>query len=69
MLVVTDPPPVIRVLQVNLNHCWTAQQLLLHTVAELGTDVVIVSDYNRPIGQPEQWAASTDSKCAVFVPT
>jgi len=45
-----------------------AQQLLLQIVAELGTDVVIVGDYNRPIGQPEQWAASTDSKCAVFAP-
>jgi len=45
-----------------------AQQLLLQAVVELGTDVVIASDYNRPIGQPEQWVASSDSKCAVFVP-
>jgi len=52
MPLTADPTPWIKVLQVNLNHCWTAQQLFLQTVAELNTDVVIVSDYNRPLGQP-----------------
>ncbi|KAL4088733.1 hypothetical protein QTP88_023817 [Uroleucon formosanum] len=55
-------------IEVNLNHCWMAQQLLLQTVAELDIDVVIVSDYNRPLGQAPRWVASVDSKCAVYVP-
>jgi hypothetical protein len=58
---------VITVLQVNHNHCWTAQQLLLQTVAELDIDVVIVSDYNRPLGQAPLWVASSDNKCGLYV--
>lgn len=58
----------IKVLQVNLNHCWAAQQLLLQTIAERGIDVVIVSDYNRHMGaSPLQWVTSTDGKCAIYV--
>ncbi|KAL4083833.1 hypothetical protein QTP88_029149 [Uroleucon formosanum] len=63
-----DSVPGVKVLQVNLNHCWMAQQLLLQTVVELNIDVVIVSDYNRPLGQAPRWVASADSKCAVYVP-
>lgn len=59
--------PGIKVLQVNLNHCWTAQQLLLQTIVELNIDVVIVSDYNRPLGQAPRWVPSSDGKCAVYV--
>lgn len=59
---------MFQVLQVNLNHCWVAQQLLLQTVAERGIDVVIVSDYNRQMGgSAQQWVASSDSKCAIYV--
>jgi len=68
MPLTSGQPLVVKVLQVNLNHCWTAQQLVLQTVAELESDVVIVSDYNRPMGQSDNWVASTDGKCAVFVP-
>lgn len=62
------PLPGYKVLQVNLNHCWTAQQLLLQTVAELCIDVVIVSDYNRPLGQAQQWVASANNKCGIYIP-
>jgi len=67
MFVTNVDPLVTKVLQVNLNHCWTAQQLLSQTMAECGTDVALISDYYHPMGQPDNWVASTDSKCAVFV--
>jgi hypothetical protein len=58
----------IKVLQVNLNHCWAAQQLLLQTIAERGIDVVVVSDYNLHMGaSPQQWVTSMDGKCAIYV--
>lgn len=65
----TDVEPlVMKVLQVNLNHCWAVQQLLLQTIAERGIDVVVVSDYNRQMGvSAQQWVASMDSKCAIYV--
>jgi len=52
---------------VNLNHCWTAQQLLLQTVAELDTDVIIVSDYYRTLRQAPRWVSSSDNKCGLYV--
>jgi len=68
MPLTTGSSPVFKVLQVNLNHCWAAQQLLLQTVAERGIDVVVVSDYNRQMGgSAHQWVASADGKCAIYV--
>lgn len=68
MPVDTASLPVIRFLQVNLNHCWTAQQLLAQTAIERKTDVILVSDYNRPLGG-QQWIASSDGKCGVHIPS
>lgn len=68
MPLTTGLSPVFKVLQVNLNHCWVAQQLLLQTVAERGIDIVVASDYNRQMGgSAQQWIASADSKCAIYV--
>lgn len=59
-------PPVIKVLQINLNHSWTAQQLLTQTMVERKTDVALISDYNHPITDEQHWVSSSDRKCAVF---
>lgn len=60
-------PSMAKVLQVNLNHCWAAQQLLAHTVLERGIDVVIVSDYYRGFDSNPCWIDSTDHKCGVLI--
>jgi hypothetical protein len=41
-----SPPPVIKVLQINLNHSWTAQQLMAQAMVERRTDVALISDYD-----------------------
>lgn len=61
------PPVGIKVVQINLNHCWTAQQLLLHTITEVDATIALISDYHRPMGDDEQWIHSTDGKCAIFI--
>jgi len=53
---------LIKVLQVNLNHCRTAQQLLSQTMEERRVDVAHISDYLRPSGE-QHWISSTDNKC------
>jgi len=58
----------IGVIQVNLNNSWTAQQLLLQTMAECGSSIAVLSEYNRPMGDSEHWAESQDKKYAVFAP-
>ncbi|CAI6362891.1 unnamed protein product [Macrosiphum euphorbiae] len=57
----------IKVIQINLNHCWAAQQLLLQTMAELQSSIAIISDYYRPMGGDERWFNSVDGKSAIFV--
>lgn len=68
MPAVADSTPWFKVLKVNLNHCWAAQQLLLQTIAELSADVVIVCDYYHQLDHPSQWVDSADGKCAVYIP-
>jgi len=58
----------IGVIQINLNNSFTAQQLLLQTMAERGSRITVLSEYNRPMGDSEHWAESLDKKCAVFAP-
>lgn len=57
----------IKVIQVNLNHCWAAQQLLTQTAYERSTDIFIVSDYHHK-GDDQSWATSTDGGCAILLP-
>lgn len=38
-------------------------------MAERGTQIAVLSEINRPMGDPDHWAASLDGKCAVFVST
>jgi len=57
---------MVKLLQINLNHCWAAQQLLRQTVRELSVDVILVSDQLRN-PQDDNWIPSQDNKCAVAV--
>ena len=55
-----------EVIQINLNHCYVAQQLLWQTVSELGIDVGIVSDpYSIPAGNG-RWIANGSRKVAIW---
>jgi len=54
-------------LQINLNHCWAAQQLMAQTAMELRSDIIIISEqYNNP-SDDELWSRSTDGRCAVAI--
>ncbi|CAB0039992.1 unnamed protein product [Trichogramma brassicae] len=57
----------IRVLQLNLNHCETAQDLVLHTVGEMEVDVAILSDQHRPLTSPNTWISDADNQAAIWV--
>lgn len=39
----------MKALQINLNHCWAAQQLLAQTMKDRSTDVILVSEYYKVI--------------------
>jgi len=56
-----------NVLQINLNHCWTAQQLLTQTMAERKANIALISDYYKIMGDDERWISSADGKSAIFV--
>lgn len=60
---------VFKILQINLNHCWAAQQLLAQTVVECSMDIVLLNDYYRQCDDDQQWSASVDGKCAVYIST
>lgn len=62
------PKPLMKVLQTNQNHCWTAQQLLMQTIAERDIDVTIISDYYRQFADAQHWVSSMDKKCAIYIP-
>ncbi|KAH8321102.1 hypothetical protein KR059_005273, partial [Drosophila kikkawai] len=55
----------VRVLQLNLNHCRSAQDLLTQTVSEQNIDVAILSEPYRP--KPEGvWQQSTNGRAAIW---
>ena len=55
----------MRLLQLNLNHCEVAQDLLRQTVAEKQIDVAIVSEHYRR-GDGCTWVADTTDKAAIW---
>lgn len=57
----------VNVLQVNLNRCQVAQELLLQTVREKDIDVVLVSEQYRNLKRG--WFSDATSSAAIFVPT
>ncbi|CAI6362475.1 unnamed protein product [Macrosiphum euphorbiae] len=58
---------MIKVIQINLNHCWTAQQLISQTVRDRNIDVLLISDYHRGFEGDPRWIDSADLKCGVLV--
>lgn len=61
------PSDRTNIIQINLNHCWAAQQLLEQTMADLNATIGVISDYLRPIGDEERWVASVDGKSAIYI--
>src|ERR1700709_2215122 len=55
----------MRLLQLNLNNCEVAQDLLRQTVAEKQIDVAIVSEQYRR-GEGCKWVADTTDKAAIW---
>ena len=53
-----------RILQINLNHCVVAQDLLSQLVREEKTDVVIISEEYRDLENPN-WVVDTNKKAAI----
>ncbi|XP_026811330.1 uncharacterized protein LOC113552686 [Rhopalosiphum maidis] len=51
-----------RILQVNLNCCKVAQQLLLQTATEKKADVIIICEQNKTL---THWYSDTDGKAAI----
>uniref|UniRef100_A0ABD2WZ16 Endonuclease/exonuclease/phosphatase domain-containing protein n=1 Tax=Trichogramma kaykai TaxID=54128 RepID=A0ABD2WZ16_9HYME len=57
----------MRILQLNLNHCRSAQDLLSQTVRELGINVAIVCDQYKNPGPHYTWIADSNRQAAIWV--
>uniref|UniRef100_A0A2M4BC18 Putative waldo-3 aae n=1 Tax=Anopheles marajoara TaxID=58244 RepID=A0A2M4BC18_9DIPT len=57
----------MQVIQVNLNHCEVAQDLLLQRMAETGVDVAVVSEPYRVPAVDGNWACDPDKLAAIVV--
>ena len=57
----------MRILQLNLNHCEAAQDLLTQVVREFRTDVAILSEQYRDIGNLRSWIPDATSRAAIWV--
>ncbi|XP_041632470.1 uncharacterized protein [Drosophila kikkawai] len=56
----------MKVIQINLNHCAAAQDLLSQTVREYGTDLAVLSEPYRG-GRNHNWAVDSSGKAALWV--
>jgi len=56
---------MISFLQINLNRCWAAEQLMMQTANEIGADLLIVSEPATQYGNNERWCFSKDHKAAI----
>ena len=55
----------MKVLQYNLNHCETAQDLLMETARDWKIDVVIITDPYKPL-RTNQWASGATEKSSIW---
>lgn len=55
----------LRLLQVNLNHCWNTHDFLLHNVAELNIGVCAVSEPVH-VSDSQLWFSSLNGSAAVY---
>ncbi|XP_078051400.1 uncharacterized protein LOC144477547, partial [Augochlora pura] len=53
-----------RILQINLNGCRMAQDLLTQTAAELGAEIVVISEPWKP---PSHWFMDPSGKAGVWI--
>ncbi|CAB0040882.1 unnamed protein product, partial [Trichogramma brassicae] len=60
-------PPMMRILQLNLNHCEAAQDLLCDTISKLRIDVAILCEQYKNLAPPITWLADADGKAAIWV--
>ncbi|CAB0042383.1 unnamed protein product, partial [Trichogramma brassicae] len=61
------PPPMMRILQLNLNHCEAAQDLLCDTISRLRIDVAILCEQYKNLAPPNTWLADADGQAAIWV--
>uniref|UniRef100_A0ABD2WFB5 Endonuclease/exonuclease/phosphatase domain-containing protein n=1 Tax=Trichogramma kaykai TaxID=54128 RepID=A0ABD2WFB5_9HYME len=57
----------MRILQLNLNHCETAQDLLCDTISRLRIDVAILFEQYKNLAPPNTWLADADGQAAIWV--
>ncbi|CAB0040241.1 unnamed protein product [Trichogramma brassicae] len=60
-------PPMMRILQLNLNHCEAAQDLLCDTISKLRIDVAILCEQYKNLAPPNTWLADSDGQAAIWV--
>ncbi|CAB0040440.1 unnamed protein product [Trichogramma brassicae] len=60
-------PPMMRILQLNLNHCEAAQDLLCDTISKLRIDVAIMCEQYKNLAPPNTWLADADGQAAIWV--
>ncbi|CAB0031141.1 unnamed protein product [Trichogramma brassicae] len=59
-------PPMMRILQLNLNHCRAAQDLLSQTIFEQRIHVAVLCDQYKNLDQP-YWLTDANSQAAIWV--
>ncbi|KAL7294219.1 hypothetical protein TKK_0012235 [Trichogramma kaykai] len=57
----------MRILQLNLNHCKAAEELLSQTILEQRINVAIVCDQYKNLDSPYTWLAHANSQAAIWV--
>ncbi|CAB0029200.1 unnamed protein product [Trichogramma brassicae] len=57
----------MRILQLNLNHCEAAQDLLCDTMSKLRIDVAILCEQYKNLAPPNTWLADADGQAAIWV--
>jgi hypothetical protein len=56
-------------LQINLHRSYAAQQLMYATAAELGSQVLLVSEQPPNAQNNRRWSISNDNTCAIAMTT
>lgn len=57
----------MRILQLNLNHCEAAQDLLMQTVRDLKIDVAVLSEQYRHMDNPCVWITDASGRAAIWI--
>ncbi|CAB0043537.1 unnamed protein product [Trichogramma brassicae] len=57
----------MRILQLNLNHCEAAQDLLCDIISKLRIDVAILCEQYKNLAPPNTWLADADGQAAIWV--